>query len=258
MPEILEVEQYRAAVAVTVGRVITDIEPRDERYLRGIDPAALRASLIGQRIDAVRRRGKLLLIDVTHAVLGVHFGMAGRLRLDGDWVIDELEYASNRDEPGWDRFALEFHDRGALTVRDPRRLGYVTLDPDEAALGVDALTVDADTLAEVLRGSRAVLKARLMDQRRLAGLGNLLTDEILWRAGFDPTRPASSLSPTDIHALHGVIASTLSELAARGGSHTGDLHAERRSGGICPRDGGPLVRCTVGGRTTYACRAHQW
>jgi formamidopyrimidine-DNA glycosylase len=96
-----------------------------------------------------------------------------------------------------------------------------------------------------------------MNQRRLAGLGNLLTDEILWRAGLDPARPAGGLDDAELAALHDAVRSTLTTLAARGGSHTGDLQRERRSAGRCPLDGAPLGRRTIGGRSTYACPDHQ-
>jgi formamidopyrimidine-DNA glycosylase len=96
-----------------------------------------------------------------------------------------------------------------------------------------------------------------MDQRRIAGLGNLLTDEILFRSGIDPARPAGELRPAQRRRLAAVVPATLDELLARGGSHTGDLQASRVRGGTCPRDGAPLLRRTIGGRTTYSCPRHQ-
>jgi formamidopyrimidine-DNA glycosylase len=92
-----------------------------------------------------------------------------------------------------------------------------------------------------------------MDQARVAGVGNLLADEILWRARLDPARPARTLTPAEVRRLHRHLQGTVEDLIARGGSHTGDLQPERRPGGVCPRDGTPLVRRTVGGRTTWSC-----
>ncbi len=109
----------------------------------------------------------------------------------------------------------------------------------------------------MLAGSDAPLKARLMDQSRLAGLGNLLTDEILWRSGLDPARPARSLDETEVKRLQRTMRRTLTVLAERGGSHTGDLQVARARGATCPRDGAPLQRRTIGGRTTYSCPVHQ-
>jgi len=142
-------------------------------------------------------------------------------------------------------------------MRDPRRLGGVILDPDEELLGPDALTLTLRQLRAALGESTAPLKARLMDQHRIAGLGNLLTDEILWRAGLDPQRPARSLGEDEVRRLHRHIRAGLDRLWERGGSHTGDLQVERRRGGVCPKDGTALSRRTIGGRTTYSCPLHQ-
>jgi formamidopyrimidine-DNA glycosylase len=179
------------------------------------------------------------------------------LLVDGRAGVDELEYSSNRDERGWDRFGLDFDDGGSLRMRDPRRLGGVTLDPDVERLGPEATTLTPGRLARVLGESRAPLKARLMDQSRLAGLGNLLTDEILWRAGLDPTRPAGSLTDAERRRLLRTIRRTLIQLTELGGSHEGDLQIARVPGAVCPKDGTPLEVRTVGGRTTYSCPAHQ-
>ena len=142
-------------------------------------------------------------------------------------------------------------------MRDPRRLGGVELNPDRVRLGPDAAALDADDLDGVLAGSTTALKARLLDQARVAGLGNLLVDETLWRAGLDPAREAGSLDAAEVVALSASITETLDELGRRGGSHTGDLQSERHPEGHCPLDGTALERRTVGGRTTYSCPEHQ-
>ena len=102
----------------------------------------------------------------------------------------------------YDRFGLVFTDGGHLRVRDPRRLGGVQLDPFETGLGPDAGAVTLGHLRSALAGSRAPLKARLMDQSRLAGVGNLIADEVLWRAGLSPLRPAGGLSAAELRRLH--------------------------------------------------------
>lgn len=183
--------------------------------------------------------------------------MTGRLLVDGVPGVERLQYSSPKDVPAWDRVTLRFEEGGDLRVRDPRRLGGVLLDPDEARLGVDATSVSASALRDLLARSRAPLKARLMDQARLAGVGNLIADEVLWRAGLDPARPAGGLSPVEARRLHRHLRRALEDLDERGGSHLGDLVAERRTGGVCPKDGTPLVRRTVGGRTTWSCPRHQ-
>jgi formamidopyrimidine-DNA glycosylase len=183
--------------------------------------------------------------------------MTGRLLVDGSGPIEKLEYSSARHEPTWTRFRLRFAEGGTLELVDPRRLGGVTLDPHLDHLGTDALAVRERHLGERLAASRAPLKAWLLDQSHLAGLGNLLVDEILWRAGLDPARPASSLDSQDVRQLHRTVGRTTRLLMERGGSHTGDLQIARVRGATCPRDGAPLQRRTIGGRTTYSCPAHQ-
>lgn len=260
MPELAEVEAYRRLAERVVGRRVAEVVAPDDWYLkRGLTGRAAGAALVGRTLSGVRRTGKVLLIEAGDdgPVLGLRFGMSGRLLVDGVAGVDELAYASNRELERWDRFALRFTDGGDMRVRDPRRLGGVELDPEEARLGPDALGVTPSGLARVLGASQAPLKARLMDQSRLAGVGNLAVDEALWRAGLDPARPAGSLSPAELRRLHRHLRSTLDDLVVRGGSHTGELMAERHPGGVCPKDGTPLQRRTVGGRTTWSCPRHQ-
>jgi formamidopyrimidine-DNA glycosylase len=183
--------------------------------------------------------------------------MSGRVLIDGQAAGDPLVYASNREVTQWHRFTIEFADGGRLAMRDPRRLGAVELDPDEDRLGIDALDLTLSRLRAIVSTSRAPLKAVLMDQSRIAGLGNLLVDEALWRAGLDPARAAESLDAGEQVRLRRAIANTLKVLGRRGGSHTGDLMPSRIPGGHCPRDGTALVRRTIGGRTTYSCPLHQ-
>lgn len=260
MPEMLEVELYRRAAATTLGRAILAVDAPDRWFLKGgLDPEAVRRALVGRRFVADRRIGKLLLLDTDGEgpTLGVRFGMTGVLVVDGADAIDGLVYGSSGRDPSWERFAVHFEGGGVLRVRDPRRLGGVELDPDETRLGPDAGAIDRRGLRAVLDGSSAPLKARLMDQARLAGLGNLLTDDALWRARLDPARPAGSLGDDEVAALHRSIRSTLRVLGRRGGSHTGDLQDERHRGGRCPRCGVELERRTVGGRTTFSCPVEQ-
>jgi formamidopyrimidine-DNA glycosylase len=260
MPEGLEIELYRRlADATALHRRITAVDAPDPWYLkRGIDEEALASVLVGRSFTGDRRHGKLLLLDVDGGpTLGLRFGMTGKLEVDGRAGVDELQYTSPRQDPAWIRFQVSFADGGTLAVRDPRRLGGVELDPDEDSLGPDMLAITAGQLRDALAGSTAPLKARLMDQRRVAGLGNLLVDEILFRASLDPARPAGSLDDRELRRLHRHLRRTLVELTERGGSHMGDLRVARREPGPCPRCGGRLQRRTIGGRTTISCADHQ-
>ncbi len=255
---MIEVELYRRLAEQVVGRTVRRVDAPDAWFLkRGLEAPELVAALLGRTIVAARRRGKLLLLDTDGPTLGLRFGMTGRLLVDGGMVVEKLVYGSTRDETAWDRIVLGFDGAGELRLRDPRRLGGVELDPDESRLGVDAASLTRAQLAGLLRVSVAPLKARLMDQARLAGLGNLLTDEMLWRAGLDPARRADSLNPAEVRRLHRHIRATLEELTSRGGSHTGGLQQARVPGATCPRDGAPLLRRRIGGRTTYSCPRHQ-
>ncbi len=265
MPELPEVEGYRElAERCALGRPIKDVEAPDAWYLkRGLVAEAARSALIGREFLSARRRGKLLLLDAgTHdgqvdVVLGLHFGMSGRLIVDGRASVDRLWYAPPGDATRHDRFTVRFDDGGWMAMRDARRLGAVELDPDEDRLGPDALSASTADLRAALKGSSVPVKARLLDQSRLAGVGNLLADEVLWRAGLAPTRPSGSLTDTELRRLHRNLSAGLGELIRRGGSHTGDLQPERHPGGHCPRDHAELSRAVVGGRTTWWCPQHQ-
>lgn len=267
MPELLEVETYRRQAEAVVGRTIVAVDAPDAWFVKGSVPEEVVSIVTGRTVREARRRGKLLVLDLDGAPpgdeaadlvrLGLRFGMTGRLLVDGAAAIERLEYSSGRDDPVWDRFALRFGDGTELRVRDPRRLGGVSLDPDEGALGVDALHLTADDVRDALGTSATPLKARLLDQARVAGIGNLLADEILWRAGLDPARPAGGLDDREVAVLAAAVDEVLCDLGERGGSHTGDLRAAVALDGLCPRDGAPLRRRRVGGRTTWSCPRHQ-
>lgn len=257
MPELIEVEIYRRQADAVVGRTISAAPLLDPFGLRHPDPDAVRSLLTGVTITGTDRIGKLLLIHTDGPVLGLRFGMTGRLLVDGGASIDALQYGSRIDNRAWDRFVFEFASGGDLRIHDPRRLGGLEIDPDVSSFGPDAASIDAVQLRHALAGSRTALKARLLDQARVAGLGNLLADETLWRVGLDPARPAGGLKPKQIRDLADAIVTTIAELTARGGSHLGDLMPARVVGGTCPRDGRALVRRTIGGRTSYSCPRHQ-
>lgn len=259
MPEILEVEAARAVLEhAALGREIAKVYAPDTWFLkRGTTAAALRHALVGNAFTAARRRGKQIVLDTRDpgVRVGVHLGMSGRVLVDDIEAGDPLIYASNRRTPKWHRFGVHFADGGDFMLRDPRRLGAVELDPDESRLGPDALTLTAKELDAALDRRTAPIKAVLMDQARVAGLGNLLVDETLWRAGIAPGRATDTLDADARRALHKAVRATVRTLGKRGGSHTGDM--PREAGAPCPKDGAPLRRETFGGRTTYWCPAHQ-
>ena len=248
---------YERAARRAIGRTIESVAAPDPWFLKGgLDAAAVSATLVGARIEGVDRRGKLLMLLTDGPVVGLRFGMTGRLMVDGDEPIDELLYSTTQRRPEYERFTLGWGD-GSLVMIDPRRLGGVELDPDLGRLGPDAASVSIDELAAALARTGRPLKAAMLDQSLVAGVGNLICDETLWRVGISPQRPAKELERAEVVALARRIRSTVSMLDRRGGSHLGDLQDERHRGGVCPRDGAPLERAEVGGRTTYWCPVHQ-
>lgn len=237
-----------------VGRRIEQVEVTDALVVgAGVD-----VEVPGATIEALRRRGKLLLVATDGPLLGVHFGMTGRFLRDGGAAIERLAYGAGCDDPAWDRWVVRLDDGTRLRFHDPRRLGRVRLDPDEGRLGPDVLTLRRRHLAEALRSRRAPVKAVLLDQHAIAGLGNMLVDEVLWWSGIDPRRPASSLDADELATLHAAIRRRLPVMLRRGGSHTGTLSPSMRvDGAICRRDGTPLRHDVVGGRSTFWCPLHQ-
>ena len=135
----------------------------------------------------------------------MHFGMTGRLLRDGAAAaIDRLAYGAASDDERWDRWVARLDDGSRVRFHDPRRLGRIWLHPSFDALGPDALTLTRRQLAAALAGRRAPLKAVLLDQGAIAGLGNMLVDEVLWWAGLDPHRRAASLEADEVAALQTV------------------------------------------------------
>ena len=104
---------------------------------------------------------------------------------------------------------------------------------------------------------KIAVKARLLDQSKIAGIGNLLADEILWQAKVSPLARADSLSAAQVNRLYRALKSVLESASAKGGAHTGEVFAARHRGGTCPRDGAPMVHGTVGGRSTWWCSREQ-
>lgn len=258
MPEGVEIEIYRLAAEAVVGKRIQDIDASDSWFLKGGTTAeALTEVMVGAEVISAGRVGKLLLLELDSATVGLRFGMTGRLLVSDSSPISKLEYSSDKNDPAWDRFKVFFTDGTDMRIRDPRRLGGVELEPDLSKLGPDLFSFKPKDLdARVLIGDVAI-KARLLDQSRLAGVGNLIADETLWRARIDPARPACAIAGKDRQRLIRSLRQVAKDFLRNGGSHTGYLQSSRVRGGHCPSDGAALERRTIGGRTTYSCPVHQ-
>ena len=226
---------------------------------RGTTGAALRHALIGNSFTAARRIGKQIVLDTTRSRRAPrraprHERPRARRRRGGGRPARVREQP--RASPKWHRFGVHFADGGSFMLRDPRRLGAVELDPDESRLGPDALTLTVRQLDHALGTRTAPVKAVLMDQARIAGLGNLLVDEALWRAGIDPLRPAVAIDADERRELHKAIrVHAAGARPARRIAH--GRHAEGRRRARARVTAAPLLRRRIAGRTTYSCSVHQ-
>lgn len=227
----------------TLGRLIVHVDDTDTYVCRPNGPGELDAALTGHRFIAAKRRGKFLWMETDDGpTLGLHLGMAGRIVLD--------RHATNER---WDRFTVEFDDGTWLTLNDKRRLGRAILNPDFNHIGPDAAEITrAQFRARVGAGNTAI-KARLLDQGALAGVGNLLADQTLWQARIAPDRLTGSLSEDELDRLRRELRAATRSAIEKGGAHTGEFIPARRKTQICPRCGHGLSRAQIGGRTTYWC-----
>jgi formamidopyrimidine-DNA glycosylase len=271
VPELPEVETARRLIADrALHRRIVAVDDADTFVCRPHSPGELRDALLGRTLTAAQRRGKTMWVETSGGGgsaepgpdLGIHLGMGGRIVVTGpDGAAQEGGGPRRRDaqprKPEWNRFTLDFADGGQLVLFDKRRLGRIRLDPEVDALGPDAEQVTAAQFrALISRGSIAV-KARLLDQSKIAGVGNLLADEALWQARIPPATPVNRLERKDIDRLYRALQAALKSAGAKGGVHTGDVIAARHPGGSCPRCGAEMVHGTVGGRSTWWCSREQ-
>jgi formamidopyrimidine-DNA glycosylase len=259
MPELPEVESARALIEErALGRRIAAVDDRDTYVTRPHMPGEIADAITGRTLTSAHRIGKSLWVETDDGEgpdLGLHLGMAGRIvvgdRSAGD--PEEGGSAGHPDQhitgnPAWRRFTLAFDDGGSLFLFDKRRLGRAVLNPDLSRLGPDAADITlADFVARVGKGTAPIK----------AGVGNLLADETLWRAGFSPMRPAETFDRDELQRLRRALRASTLRAIQRGGVHTGDLIPHRKKGGECPSCGAALVRGKVGGRTTWWCPVEQ-
>jgi formamidopyrimidine-DNA glycosylase len=260
VPELPEVEaEAQRLAAVAAGRRIAAARIDDARLTRPDDPSVVAALLSGDRIAEVGRRGKYVVVRLESGhVLLVHLRMTGSFR---------TEPASH------ERAVLELDDGGRVAYRDTRRFGTWKLaEADEAENLLETKNgpeplgrgFTAAFLERRLAGRTAPLKAAILDQRTVAGLGNIYADEALWHSRLSPLRPAGDLGDADIAALRTGIRKALRRGIARGGATLYDqafaggamqeeFRAYGRDGEPCERCGTLLVKTVVGGRGTTYC-----
>ncbi|PXY19503.1 Fpg/Nei family DNA glycosylase [Prauserella muralis] len=255
MPELPDVEGFRRVFAEhAAGARVRDVDVLDAQVLRGVAPARLRSVVRGRRFGEPARHGKWLIAPVAGdgEALLLHFGMTGSLVWDGE----------DRPRHRHDRVVFTFAE-GELRYRDMRKLTGLRLARDETEsraalgdLGPDALSVSRDELGRLLGGLRRRTKSALTDQSVLAGLGNLLADEILWRAKLSPHRAAAGLSRGDLGRLHARMGTVLRQSveAGRVPPRPSWLTGRRdEPSASCPRCGTTLCRGRVDGRSTVWC-----
>jgi formamidopyrimidine-DNA glycosylase len=264
MPELPEVETVaRDLRGLIVGARITGATSTWPRTLRNHDPESFDRAIAGRRIEAVGRRGKQLVIDLSGgATLTIHLKMTGQL-----FVVP-----SGAAPDPYVRLTLHLEDGRELRFRDIRKFGrvglYIGVAESVADYGPEPLE-EAFTLAQFrarLRARRGRLKPLLLDQAFLAGVGNIYADEALWQARLHPLRSAASLRRSDERRLYHAIRAVLAEAVARRGSSIDDYTAPegdgsmqerllvyQRAGEACPRCGRPIRRIVIGARATHFC-----
>jgi formamidopyrimidine-DNA glycosylase len=269
MPELPEVETIRLALEPhVVGRTFEQVEISDPRLVRPFEPLAVAAELEGERVAALDRRGKYLIVRFESGrALLIHLRMTGSLRHAARGALGDDPYR---------RAVVNLDDGADVAYRDVRRFGtWHLLEPGELddyldrRLGGEPLarTFTAKRLADALANRRAPLKAALLDQRTVAGLGNIYVDEALWRAQLHPLREAGSLDSDELQRLTKAIRDALRSGLARQGASLRDYstpdgrrgRAQERfrvyglEGEPCPRCGTPIDKIRVGGRGTWYC-----
>jgi len=288
MPELPEVETVCRQLEPEIeGRRIERLEVYDPRWCRPLPPAELEAAVSGRTIEGLGRRGKYLLLGLDGGrTLVMHLRMTGNLVLvEGEDKLDPSEgmrlYEGERSTSERHlraRFTLD-HGR-ELWFTDPRRFGEALLLDDggldahfASRLGVEPLSDDftPELLGTIAAGRRVPLKSFLLDQKGIAGVGNIYADEALFRARLHPLSPAESMKPEHHEALRDGIVAALEAGIAGGGASIDDYRDGRgekgrmqdeflvhtREGKACPRGDGTVERIVVSGRSTYFCPACQ-
>lgn len=258
MPELADVEGFRRVLAEHASdKTIDDVDVSDAQVLRGFDQHRIREALCGKRFGSPGRQGKWLTAPILDGwerqpCLLVHFGMTGQLVWDAE--------ATQRHRH--DRVVFVLAD-GELRYRDMRKLKglYLAENDDSMAellgdTGPDAAEISREVLIERLTATSRQLKSALSDQTVLAGLGNLLADEILWQARLNPRRRTREISEREFGILHETMASVLARSCRAGNVPTWPSWLTGRRdyrSGSCPRCGAVLRHARVGGRTAVWC-----
>ena len=258
MPELPEAEAARRRIeAGALNRTITGIELGEVTHVDLPDKAG-RDALVGHRFTRTHRHGKYIFAGSKSGPwLHIHLGMSGSVR-----VLEE-----DADLPDYVRFSVRFEGGSALHFRDPRKFGTLAVidDPEafvaDKGLGPDALQIGDNAFAEAIGGTKGAVKSALMAQRKLAGVGNLWSDEALFRTGIDPETRGTDLGPEALRKLHRATHDILQAVVDTDATYSelpkDWLIHRREAGRACPRCDGEIAKKKVGGRTAYHCPSHQ-
>ena len=252
MPELPDVEGFRRALAAPLpGRRIRQVKVHDPGILRNTNAQTLERRLAGRRFGAPNRVGKWLILPTDGPTLLIHSGMTGHPY----YAADDTEAEK------YERLVVSL-DRGELRYADLRKLRGVWLADDNGIAevmgpqGPDALGLGLRAFRELLSGRRGRLKPTLMDQSVIAGLGNLLTDEICWRAKINPSRPVADLDAGELKRLHTAMTGVLRTAVRHArvpGLPSWLTGARDDPDPSCPRCGARLAHGRLGGRTSLWC-----
>ena len=259
MPEAPEAEANRLRIErECLNRTIEAAEPGEDTSYIELPGDNERGRLVGHQFTQTHRHGKLIFVGSgTGPWICVHLGMSGSLR-----PFDQADGA-----PDYTKFLIRFEGERRLAFRCPRKLGWVrVVDSPEAEIerigfGPDALEIGRDAFVDVIGSSRGAIKSALIEQKKIAGVGNLWSDEILFRTGIDPERKGTDLSEStlgDIHTAMRDILHAVMDTEAHYAELPGDwLIHTRKEGAQCPRCSGAITKTKVGGRSAFHCTRHQ-
>jgi formamidopyrimidine-DNA glycosylase len=256
MPELPDVEVFiRHINSTAVGHRVTDVTLRRERdIVSGVSPARLRHILRGAPLESTRRHGKFAFVELRdRGWLALHVGLTGFVRY----------FKSEEDEPEHTRLLLRLDNGYHLAYVCQRLLGRIDQTSDVGAfvddegLGPDALSIRLDPFQELVSGSRGMIKTTLMNQRIIAGIGNIYSDEILFHARVHPRTGASELGERRTARLHRsmltVLRTAIRHNADPDGLPGSYLLPRREEGAACPDCGGKVAKIRIGGRSAYYC-----
>ncbi len=260
MPELPEAEANRRRIEdECLNRTIEEAVPGEDVTYIDLPGDNERGRLVGRQFTETHRHGKLIFAgSKTGPWICVHLGMTGSLI-----PFDEGE----EEPPSATKFLIRFEGSRTLAYRCPRKLGWLrVVDSPQAEIerigfGPDAMAISRDDFVKIIGGTNGAVKSALIEQKKIAGVGNLWSDEILFKMGILPDSKASDLAASTLREMHGVMQDTLQSVVDTDADYSKLpdewLISHRERGAKCRKCGGTIAKKTVGGRSAYYCGGHQ-